>query len=193
MTEELLVDTLWIPYPAIKFVEELLTGEGLSIWEWGCGCSTLFFARRAKAVVSIECNPRWHRRVAKAVVEYSHCVVKLVEEDRKSLGNDPRNPSHYCEELRENQNFRRYASAIDGFGQFDLVFVDGMARPSCWKHGCVHVKPGGWLLLDNTDRGDLYMNKFTRPFFKGWEERRFFGHGPFVERPWEARAWRKPG
>jgi len=193
MADEPLADIVWVPYLAIEFVEELLRGGESSVWEWGSGCSTRFFARRAAAVISIECNPRWHQRVTGAVAEYPHCIVKLIEEGRKSLGNDPRNPKHYYEQLREKQNFRRYASAIDEFGQFDLIVIDGMARPSCWKHGYTHVKLGGWLLLDNTDRGDLYINRFTRPFFQGWEERIFFGPGPFVKKPWEARAWRKPG
>lgn len=185
-------DSLWFPFSAIDFVESLLAEEKLSVWEWGSGSSTFFFAKRAKALISVEHNPRWHREAQGAVLGRSNCLIELIESEPIPLGHDPRNPDHYCAAGRVGHNFRLYASFIDSFGEFDLIVVDGAVRPSCMKHAKEHVRPGGWLLLDNTDRGDMYLNEFTRPYFRGWKERTFFGHGPRIAEKWEARAWRRP-
>ena len=51
-------------------------------------------------------------------------------------------------------NFKKYAAAIDEYPDeyFDLVIVDGRARPSCIMHSIPKIKEGGWLVVDNTGR-----------------------------------------
>lgn len=75
-------------------------------------------------------------------------------------------------------NFQRYASQIDKYPDqhFDLVIVDGRARPSCLMHGVPKVKVGGMLVLDNADR-DYYLAR-THPFLKEFAPYRFRGMAP---------------
>ena len=58
------------------------------------------------------------------------------------------------DERYAGKTFRSYAQAIDAFPDryFDLVVVDGRARPSCILHARDKVKPGGILLLDQSER-----------------------------------------
>lgn len=48
----------WLTYPAIEFLDGLdFTGK--SIFEFGGGGSTLFWARRARDVTTVELDPSW--------------------------------------------------------------------------------------------------------------------------------------
>jgi hypothetical protein len=66
------------------------------------------------------------------------------------------NPNHYYsnDENYPANTFKSYACYIDKFedGYFDIVLIDGRARPSCLKHAVSKVKKGGLLILDNAER-----------------------------------------
>ncbi|MDM8553380.1 hypothetical protein QUF75_01435 [Desulfococcaceae bacterium HSG7] len=49
----------WIAFGAIRFLEKHLH-EDMHVFEYGIGGSTLFFAKRVKAVVSIEHDKEWY-------------------------------------------------------------------------------------------------------------------------------------
>jgi hypothetical protein len=69
---------------------------------------------------------------------------------------DPADPDSYAtaDETYRAMSFQGYASAIDDYpdGYFDVVQIDGRARPSCFKHSLRKVKPNGYLVWDNTER-----------------------------------------
>jgi predicted O-methyltransferase YrrM len=66
----------------------------------------------------------------------------------------------------EGLSFRAYAQVIDDYPRrfFDVVVVDGRARPSCFKHAVEALAPGGLLVFDNTER-DHYRpaSRLARP------------------------------
>src|ERR1043165_4945404 len=64
----LAVEIPWFSYAAIDFLEDFIKPH-MSVFEYGSGGSTLFFARRAKSVWSIEDNPRWFDLVSRRVQE----------------------------------------------------------------------------------------------------------------------------
>ncbi|HLI94422.1 MAG TPA: hypothetical protein VKU83_12450, partial [Puia sp.] len=71
--------------------------------------------------------------------------------------------------------------AIDVYpdSHFDVIIVDGRARPSCIKHALPKLKPGGWLLVDNSDRS-YYLEPFS--FDKtDWKVLTFEGPAPFMK------------
>ena len=54
-------------------------------------------------------------------------------------------------DLRGN-SFRAYVGAMDETDEiFDLIVIDGRCRKQCMKRAVAHLKPGGAILLDNTD------------------------------------------
>src|SRR5437868_5283396 len=49
---------------SIQFLEEHLKGvKGLSVFEYGSGYSTLWWAKRARAVVACEHDPAWEAKL----------------------------------------------------------------------------------------------------------------------------------
>src|SRR5689334_13154235 len=60
----------WFSYAAIDFLQDYLKPD-MVVCEYGSGGSTLFFARRAKSVFSIEDNPRWFELVSRRLQEQS--------------------------------------------------------------------------------------------------------------------------
>ena len=74
----------WFSYAAIDFLEDYLD-PSLAVFEYGSGGSTLFFARRAASVVSVEDNPEWFNRVQKRLAEQQITNVnRLLEQHRVS-------------------------------------------------------------------------------------------------------------
>lgn len=172
----------WIPYVAQEFLDSILTPD-MRVFEWGSGGSTVYFAERVASVVTVE-----HEH-GELQPDLENVTALFIPPEDGELGTDPAKPEHYYSESYPGKNFRRYASAIDDFEPFDLVFVDGRARPSCLRHAKAKVKPGGWLVLDNSDRA-YYLEHFD---VSGWGERCFFGPGPYNDYPWQATFWRKAG
>jgi predicted O-methyltransferase YrrM len=74
---------------------------------------------------------------------------------------------------------------IDAFpdGAFDVVLVDGQARPSCLKHAYTKVKPGGMLILDNADVPEYLAQ--TRQYLANFEVHHFYGIGPIWGVMWQ--------
>ncbi len=52
----------WFTYPAIEFLKERLTKE-MTVFEYGSGSSTLFFAERVKEIISVETNKEWFNKI----------------------------------------------------------------------------------------------------------------------------------
>jgi hypothetical protein len=184
----------WITFEARDFVEMLLKPE-FTVFEYGSGGSTLFYSKRVKQLTSVEHDMGWCDDVVQAlsVAGVSNCQCLYVPpEPTGTSSQDPTDPAAYCSsrDLYRGHSFRRYAASIDGFPKefFDLVSVDGRARPSCVWHAHLKVKVGGYLLLDNSER-DHYQG--SRELLSHWEERRFYGPGPYGQNFWETTVWKR--
>lgn len=149
----------WMTYDAIDFLESICQTDG-RVFEWGSGGSTLFFARRCGQVTSIEHDQKWSgflkeklQELAITNVEYLEVPGEKIEDWAKR---DYRNPDHFVSMDRASvgRSYERYVMAIDRFPEahFDIVVVDGRARNSCVERALPHVKKGGWLVVDNSDR-----------------------------------------
>src|SRR5262249_26106778 len=56
----------WMPFPAIEFLETLLTPDA-KVFEFGSGGSTIFFAARVCELVTVEHDADWLSRAAAAL------------------------------------------------------------------------------------------------------------------------------
>jgi hypothetical protein len=149
----------WMCFPAVERLDRLVTAES-RVFEFGSGGSTIYFAQRAREVVSVEHDRSWHQRLVAELdrLRLTNVRCELVEPavdpgfDRSSIAN----PSAYVsdDERYTGKTFGSYARAIDSYPNeyFDLVVVDGRARPSCILHARDKVRPGGVLLLDQSER-----------------------------------------
>jgi hypothetical protein len=75
-------------------------------------------------------------------------------------------------------SFENYCQAIDRYpaDAFDLVVVDGRARPSCVFHARSRVRPGGYLMVDDAERPE-YAEGLQ--LLEGWPRTDFSGPVPF--------------
>jgi hypothetical protein len=176
----------WITFGAIDHLNTVIRSD-MNVFEYGSGGSTLFWASRVKTIVSVEHDKGWFEKMQAALpAAQSDRIRYLLAEPQKDPAFNSKsfeNPDDYISDdpHYHGMNFEAYAKKIDAWpdGHFDVIVVDGRARPSCIKHAIPKLKRNGWLLIDNSDR--LYYLKpfdLKRP---EWKEFRFEGPVPFMK------------
>jgi hypothetical protein len=151
----------WYTYPAIEYLSHLDFSK-LAIFEYGSGNSTLWWAKRALSVTSVENDENWY---AKIQATMNHTLVDdrrpfcMLEHDRGSYINSLSKPH-------------------------DVVVVDGRFRKECVEHllssnVASHVS---MLIFDNSDWYPQAVQIMRdRP---GWFEVDFHGFGPINRYTW---------
>lgn len=188
----------WLTFGAIEFLEQRLRPD-MRVFEYGSGDSTIFFASRVAAVFSVEHDPAWSRHVTDALAArgLTTATTLLVEPSPggDAAAGDPADPDAYTSSDAgcAGRNFRAYAAAIDSHadGEFDVILIDGRARPSCLKHALPKLRPGGLLVLDNAERPS-YSYIHNRLDALGWPRYDFSGAGPASRHFWKTAAWDRP-
>lgn len=132
-------DWPWITDPAIDFLEEYLKPD-MHILEFGCGSSTVYFSKKCNNVISIEHQSHYYEEAKNKCG--NNVALHLLQLPYYS----------YCNLLKDNH--------------FDLVLVDGRNRKRCVWESMRIVKPGGYIMLDNSER-EYYSQVFE--FLKDWE------------------------
>lgn len=191
----------WLPFSVTRWLN-LHLDPCMRVFEWGSGASTVFFGGRVSQVVSIEYNPDWYARVSREVANRSLTNVTLChvppEDQRQALElASPDDLSRYSTGDRENRGrfFVSYVRAILKHPEesFDVVVVDGRTRPECMRTCASRVKPGGIVVLDDSQRAE-YAGAVAHFAAEGWRITRFSGPGPGKIWPpfWEATVLVKP-
>lgn len=149
----------WYTYPAIEFLDKL-SYAGKDVWEYGAGQSTLWWGRRAKSVCSIEHDPVWYDRMRPMLPD--NCGMDLVTAAE---------PERYIRSIRDR-------------GQFDVIVIDGivaeLARCKCCMEAARSLRPGGMIILDNSDRLPRACAWLA---FAGFTQIDFAGFTPLSEWP----------
>jgi hypothetical protein len=178
----------WITYGAIDWLGSHLTKQ-MSIFEWGSGGSTVFFARRVKQVVTIEHDPLWYQEVAnnlkrKGFTNVSLNLVEPVPSNHIDIWHTTTDSKYM------GYSFEHYIKVIEMYSNeyFDMVVVDGRARPGCMKQAISKIKKGGCMILDNSDRAEYEMG---RNLVCDWKSIRFWGPVPYINYPSETQIWYK--
>jgi predicted O-methyltransferase YrrM len=142
----------WITFRAIDWLDRYLTPE-MSVFEYGAGGSTLYFAKRVRSVVSVEHDEGFFKWVQEILARRALDNCQLMLHTPQPCTDSSQPFASYQDKYR-GQCFESYVRAIDGYPDrsFDLVLVDGRARLACVKQAIAKLKPGGALMLDNTDR-----------------------------------------
>lgn len=119
----------WYTYPAIEYLDNI-DFSGKSIFEYGSGNSSIFWARKAKNVTSVEHDKLWFEKV------------------KVNLSNN--------QKLLYKENNEQYENSIlDLNKKFDVIVIDGIRRPECSKviGSCLNndSSDGFMVVLDNSD------------------------------------------
>ncbi|HTF29276.1 MAG TPA: hypothetical protein VK625_10550 [Flavitalea sp.] len=174
----------WLTFGAIHAIKKKLKPD-MKVFEYGSGGSTLFWASRVKSVISVEHDKAWFLKIKNDFQDRKITNVQyfLIEEspDPRFSEKIPSNPLDYISDDHNyaGYNFEQYAKKIDEYSDnyFDIVVVDGRARPSCIFHSLNKIKPSGYLIIDNSER-DYYFSKID--FDKrNWKRIDYKGPVPF--------------
>lgn len=174
----------WLCFDAIDHLASMPL-QGKRVFEYGSGGSTLFWLSKGAACVSIEHDARWFDKLRSllprdAAVDYRLIEPDYVPETERPCDVDPADPDAYlsADFAVHPCSYKRYVTQIDSYadGTFDVVLVDGRARPSCIKHSAPKTKIGGVLIVDNAEN-DYYFEK-TGPFLTGFTRMTFQGALP---------------
>ena len=173
-------------FPATAWLERILKPDA-KVFEYGSGGSTIYFARTNRKVVSVEHVASWYRLVEKELARRELKIesYELIEPaltsnfDRRKIS-DPR-AYISADENSSGYSYETYAKSIEKYpdAHFDLVVVDGRARPSCLLHAMPKVRVGGILLLDQSERS-YYLAEMPELFDKSrWTRTRFMAPLPY--------------
>ncbi|NNJ11426.1 hypothetical protein EKD04_013895 [Chloroflexales bacterium ZM16-3] len=174
----------WLVFAAIDYLNTI-DMRSWQIFEYGSGSSTLYWLRRAAHVTSIEHDAPWYERVRALLPPGAKLDYALVSPEpclRPELDLDPADPHAYISANYpgEGLTYKRYVSQIDAFadGSLDLVLIDGRARASCLARAAPKVRPGGMLILDNSERA--YYTQRNAAALSSYQPLVFAGAVPLV-------------
>lgn len=117
----------WYTYPAIEYIKQL-DFSGKTVFEYGSGNSSLFWAGIAKSVVSVEENPKWYQKVSQSN-NLNNLKIHLIE------------------------NEEPYFNHILNYEEdFDVIVIDGnFSRYRSAQVAIKKLRKGGMIILDNAD------------------------------------------
>ncbi len=177
----------WITFGAIDWLKSHIDGT-MNVFEWGSGGSTLFLAHRVKHLTSIEHDHAWYHSVNKKL-QYDHltnCDLILIEPVPSPAPLAISKNEHYAQ-----TDFSAYIHTIDAYpdNYFDLIIIDGRARSACLKQAKNKVKPGGYIMLDDSER-NRYQAAIAVLDFP--QQSRFYGPGPYLNFSWQTTIFKRP-
>lgn len=178
---------------AVEFLKGIIRPDW-KVFEWGSGQSTVFFARRVAEMVSVEHHPDWMRQISDLLSADSLEIQYLFRASIPDIGKrDASDPLSYRCDEGDTADWKGYVSAIEAYPNlyFDLVFVDGGARLSCMWHAIPKVAPGGYILLDDSERPWYWKPIVTH--LCSWQKREFMSRkGGHLHPLSKATFWRRP-
>ena len=143
----------WVTYSFIDFIKDRLN-KNLSVFEYGSGNSTLFYAKHVKRVVSVEHDEAWYKKIVNQKAPNAEMIFTKLE---------------------PNGEYSQKAKLLSE--KFDVIIVDGRDRVNCCKHSINALTEDGVLVLDDSER-EVYQEARTFLKAEGFKELSFSGISP---------------
>ena len=142
----------WVTYPFIDFIIPRLN-KNFTIFEYGAGNSTLFYAKYVKRIIAVEHNRDWLEKIKKILPENAEIIFK---DDKTSL---------YEESVAETKD------------NYDIIIIDAQKRIECMKYSIENLNEAGVIILDDSDRIE-YCEVFQIMTKNGFRHLDFWGISP---------------
>lgn len=146
----------WMCYPVVEFLEERVP-QGVAVFEWGSGNSTLWWAQRASRVIACEHDVHWAAYVKSRSPSNAEVIT------RELVGED-------------------YPLESSRHDRFDIVVIDGRRRVECSQVALLCLTDRGVIVWDNSDRPE-YSDGLGGLRDAGFRTLTFSGLAPLVSRP----------
>ena len=159
----------WYTFEAIEFLKINLT-KNHTIFEFGCGASTLFFASKVKKVISLESNRRWFEIITSTLKNSGDFAL-----ERNYFSNE-NCEIFLMEDVLDREEYQNFAKNYlqKNHLKFDFLIVDSLKRFECVKNSFETIKNDGHLILDDSERLNyrkifdfLQKNNFSYQDFEG--------------------------
>lgn len=149
----------WYTRPCLEWLDKLPLHE-MSVFEYGCGASSLWYFSRYAEYFGVDTNPEW------CFLENRHYEYQTYAGEKKKYIDAP------------------------GYLHYDLIIIDGDFRDDCTEHALRHLKKGGYLICDNFEQpsADLVHWPKTRELTKNLEVVGFFKEPTHED--WVTAVWR---
>lgn len=118
----------WVTYSFIDFIKERIKKQH-TVFEFGSGNSTYFYACYAGKVVSVEHDESWFKKIIDTKPENSEMI--------------------FCE-LKADGDYCRMPLKLNQL--YDIIIVDGRDRVNCCKQAINALTPTGVIVLDDSER-----------------------------------------
>jgi hypothetical protein len=180
------LDVPWWTYRAIDVVEAWFAARPhpIRVFEYGSGASTLWLARRADEVHSVEHHAGFAEHIRPALEKRPNIDFHIVESVQSS---SPAVPS--AKEGNARRDFSDYVATIDKVGgTFDLIVIDGRAREACLVAALPRLAEDGIIVYDNSWRA-RYRRAIAA---SGVRERKLWGLTPTLPYPDQTSVLTKP-
>ncbi len=115
----------WMNYPVIAFLEERLRPD-LTLFEYGSGASTLFWAQHVARVIAVEHDRAWYEALLPQLPPNAELLFRPLND-----------PSAYCRAAQEQRE------------RFDFIVIDGVERTCCALAALEALSTRGVILFDD--------------------------------------------
>jgi len=143
----------WVTYSFIDFIKERLKKDH-TVFEFGSGNSTYFYAKYAGIVVSVEHDKAWYDKILSTKPDNAELI--------------------FCELVRDG-DYCRVPQKLEE--TFDIIIVDGRDRVNCCRQGVKALSERGVIVLDDSER-DSYRDGISFLKQNGFKELSFSGISP---------------
>jgi hypothetical protein len=180
------LDVPWWTYSAIDAAETWLRARRrpIRVFEFGAGASTLWLARRADEVHTVEHHAGFAARIRTEFARHPNISLHHVAATASARPAVPSGkPGH------QDLDFAEYVATIDRVGgTFDVIVIDGRAREACLRAAIPHLAADGLVIYDNSRR-----RRYRRGIEEsGLTERRFAGLTPTLPYPEQTSLLERP-
>jgi hypothetical protein len=158
----------WMNYAVVSFLKKRLK-KNMTVFEYGSGASTHFFAAWVQDITSVEYDKKWFDQLQQNQPE--NVALLFQQNDTDGL---------YCRTIQLTDK------------KYDLVVVDGRDRVNCIKQCMAALTPQGVILLDDSQR-DKYLPGIEYAKSQGFSILEFEGMKPGGHRLEQTMLLYKPG
>ena len=172
--------------------------ENWNVFEYGCGNSTLWWAKNVKFIKSVEHNKDYYKHVVNRLPDNASLsfrpLGKIIESsDSKRIKRIVSNSRAFLSENNfeklynsylQNDDYLSYTAEILTISdKFDAIVIDGESRVLCSIIATNSLKKSGIIIFDNSDREEYeiayeYLNNL------GYYRIDFWGPGPINPYQW---------